>query len=681
MNELNVLHPPSLMALAQTGDFRAIAYWLNSSLVPQGILVRVGQAGPGCLHVLAEFSRPPAQDRLLRFICYRLCRLNSAVIQSVHVTARIMGQADVLWEQGARLRQPSRLQRQPQARPLRRPLRQRTRYQSRQQPRLQARTQARRQALQALRHRSQPKLQWQMPPLRRQLELIGTQMASHQVASQEWATQQWANLSQAMTDRLQNPPSPWLSGTAIAAFVIGCGVEVLSQHPLLTPEGNPQTITAAQPSVSQDEFIQTAAGRVPVTRYGAVGGDPASVTLSFSADVDLGRPATVANLEAAATDVDYAAADVALINMAQPSGPGAMANLSPSAAAAEAITSAEIVSLASNRVMADGPTGLIETLNELEQAGMRPLGAGRNRQEARRPEILEVKGQRIAYLGYSDQDTYAAGTLRPGTNPAIKEDVAEDIQAIRSQVDWVIVNYHWNQDLADYPGDRQVDLAHFAIDQGADLVVGHHPNVLQGAEIYKGRAIAYSLGNFIFAPPGDGAEQEETPVDYDTAVLHVALGDEQMRLEFLPVQVRQSQPTVAQAEKASQILNYIKQASGLFEQPLQSPTILERRAAEADPVEPSAPDLPAAAPTPTEADPAKSLDGFTSFPEAPSLGPAEDTLNESLEKAPDSLEAPKALETEPEFEPEADGAYPFNTTPLAAPSPAEVPQVGAEIEQ
>ncbi|NET39342.1 MAG: CapA family protein, partial [Cyanothece sp. SIO1E1] len=190
------------------------------------------------------------------------------------------------------------------------------------------------------------------------------------------------------------------------------------------------------------------------------------------------------------------------------------------------------------------------------------------------------------------------------SNPLREDWIAEDIEAIRNQVDWIVVNYHWGMELAAYPADWQIELAHFTIDQGADLVVGHHPHVLQGAEIYKGRPIAYSLGNFIF-----GGNSRS---DYDTATLKVALNEDQMKVEFLPVEVRAYQPKVVKGDRADQILQQIEQVSDIFEQPLQSPAILDKATIQSD-VETTSPDLAA---------PAQSVESLTpATPTTPSIPP------------------------------------------------------------
>ncbi len=139
------------------------------------------------------------------------------------------------------------------------------------------------------------------------------------------------------------------------------------------------------------------------------------------------------------------------------------------------------------------------------------------------------------------------------------------------------MNFHWGVELSNYPETWQSKLAHFAIDRGADVVVGHHPHVLQGSEIYRGRPIAYSLGNFIF---GGNARS-----DYDTAVLKVSVREKQMKVEFLPVEVRKYQPKIVQGERGDRILAELAMFSNIFEQAMSSPMILDAKSSQviADP--------------------------------------------------------------------------------------------------
>jgi Bacterial capsule synthesis protein PGA_cap len=233
----------------------------------------------------------------------------------------------------------------------------------------------------------------------------------------------------------------------------------------------------------------------------------------------------------------------------------------------------DLVNLANNNTMDYQGTGLDETIATLNQAGIASVGAGPSATAARRPVIMDVKGQRVAYLSYYDADLHAATDGTPGTNPRRNDRIAADIKAIRAQVNWVVVNFHWGEAMAKYPGDWQIDLARFTVDQGADLVVGHHAKVLQGAEIYKGRPIAYSLGNFIFS----GQTPDQSISDYDTAILKVGLKDQQMRVEFLPVEVRNFQARVVKDDRGQQILDRIKDVSDIFDEPMTGPMILDAK--------------------------------------------------------------------------------------------------------
>ncbi len=109
-----LLHRPSLLDLARAGNFQAIARWMNSLLVSQGVTVRTQVARSGTLNIWVHFHNPPqrhlciqARQRLVKFICYRLWTLNSAVIQDVRIAARIAGESTVLWKEFIRIKTPA----------------------------------------------------------------------------------------------------------------------------------------------------------------------------------------------------------------------------------------------------------------------------------------------------------------------------------------------------------------------------------------------------------------------------------------------------------------------------------------------------------------------------------------------------------------------------------------------
>ncbi len=122
---------------------------------------------------------------------------------------------------------------------------------------------------------------------------------------------------------------------------------------------------------------------------------------------------------------------------------------------------------------------------------------------AHTPAYVSANGLRVAFLAYNDIDWpgWTAGTGYPGVaNAADKAGIAADIAAARENSDLVVVSFHWGTEREYTAEGRQRELARFSIDCGADLVLGHHPHVIQGFEVYKGKLIAYSLGNFVFNP-------------------------------------------------------------------------------------------------------------------------------------------------------------------------------------
>ncbi len=148
-----------------------------------------------------------------------------------------------------------------------------------------------------------------------------------------------------------------------------------------------------------------------------------------------------------------------------------------------------------------GKEAFMETLAFLEGAGIRAFGGGRDLAAAHAPLWIEKKGLRIAVLGYNEfkPRSFEAGAATPGIAWSEDSQVIADIRAARAAgADVVIPFMHWGWEREPEPTERQRSLARLMIDAGADFVVGGHAHVTQGAEVYKGRPIVYSLGNFVF---------------------------------------------------------------------------------------------------------------------------------------------------------------------------------------
>lgn len=167
------------------------------------------------------------------------------------------------------------------------------------------------------------------------------------------------------------------------------------------------------------------------------------------------------------------------------------------------------VSLANNHSGDYGPGAFVETLDHLAAARLPFFGGGRNLAQAHAPLWVEKQGLKIAVLGYDEfkPRSFEAGAKWPGVAWSEDRQVLADIRAARAAgADLVIPFMHWGWESELRPSARQWQLAKRMIEAGADAVVGSHPHVTQGADVYRGRPIVWSLGNFVF----DGFSSPET---------------------------------------------------------------------------------------------------------------------------------------------------------------------------
>lgn len=163
----------------------------------------------------------------------------------------------------------------------------------------------------------------------------------------------------------------------------------------------------------------------------------------------------------------------------------------------------DAVSLANKHSGDFGKAAFAEQLALMETAGLPYFGGGRDATAAHAPWIVERNGVRIALLGYVEfkPRSFEADASRPGVAwSGEDDDVIEDIIAARRvhRADIVIPFMHWGWEDEPDPSPRLRAFARRMIDAGADMVVGGHPHVTQGAEYYRGKPIIYSLGNFLF---------------------------------------------------------------------------------------------------------------------------------------------------------------------------------------
>jgi poly-gamma-glutamate synthesis protein (capsule biosynthesis protein) len=161
----------------------------------------------------------------------------------------------------------------------------------------------------------------------------------------------------------------------------------------------------------------------------------------------------------------------------------------------------DLVNLANNHTYDYGEVAFLDTLGHLEEYGILYSGAGRNIEEAINVKIFEKNNLKVGFLSFAEGNAYKAGDEKPGIACFDRNDntiMLNTITKAKEKCDILIIMLHWGIEYAREPSDYQIELAHKIIEAGADGIIGHHPHVLQGIEIYKGKPILYSTGNFLF---------------------------------------------------------------------------------------------------------------------------------------------------------------------------------------
>ena len=220
-------------------------------------------------------------------------------------------------------------------------------------------------------------------------------------------------------------------------------------------------------------------------------------------------------------------------------------------------SSVEICNLANNHIYDCGDVGFNDTVNLLKANGIKFCGESYS-------GIFDVRGMKIGFLGYQAWHDDAQ----------LRERISIDIKNLRNDfaVEVVVVEFHWGTELAHFSEPYQEAIAHFTIDSGADIVVGAHPHVMQGIELYNGKIIAYSLGNFCF-----GANIN--PRNKETFILQTTLTKNADKISVTPrvIPCRISStnsyndfcPTPVTGAEAEQVLNNLKYYSKNYAQTIE----------------------------------------------------------------------------------------------------------------
>lgn len=213
-------------------------------------------------------------------------------------------------------------------------------------------------------------------------------------------------------------------------------------------------------------------------------------------------------------------------------------------------SSVEAANLANNHSSDYGSQSTTDTIKALEDAGVTTFGFDQIK-------ILDIKGVKIGLTGIYELAEHMGKA----------EQVKENITALKEAgAQLIIVNFHWGVEKEYYPNDTQKQLAHLAVDSGADLVIGHHPHVLQGVEKYKDKYIAYSLGNFCFGGNSNPSDKD-TMIVQQTFTFHKGELKDSSDLNLIPCSLSSTSshndycPTPLEGNEKQRVLDKITQYS------------------------------------------------------------------------------------------------------------------------
>lgn len=202
-----------------------------------------------------------------------------------------------------------------------------------------------------------------------------------------------------------------------------------------------------------------------------------------------------------------------------------------------------VANLANNHLANYGKEGIENTVSLLKENGIAVTGLG----EA---AIITVKGKSFGFLGYNDIGGFA------GIENADVIKIASDVAALKNKTDYVVVAFHWGTEYVSDPTGRQKELAHLAVENGADLIIGNHPHWVQGVEIYKNKFVAYAHGNFVFDQMWSRETREGVVGEY-------VFGENGLNgVSYYPVIIEDyAQPRFADESEANIILEKMKKSS------------------------------------------------------------------------------------------------------------------------
>jgi len=329
--------------------------------------------------------------------------------------------------------------------------------------------------------------------------------------------------------RVRNPARSVLTTTGAGMVVLvllaapGSATNATRAAATPSPDRTTSRPVAARvpPSPAGTSPVATTPATTPVSANGADAAPPAPITLAFGGDVhfEAHLAPLLTNGKLAALRPYLATADLAMVNLetaitsrGQEQPKEFHFRTTPQSLRALDAAGVDVVTMANNHAVDYGPVGLSDSLAARRASPIKVVGIGQDAADAYGATVVPVKGRRVAVLAASDLldwtlqhfEATAHGPGIAGTRPSA-EPLLAAVRAARQQADVVVVYLHWGTERMSCPEDAQRSLAQRLADAGADVVIGSHPHVTQGAGYLGQTYVAYSMGNFVWYAPGSQA--------------------------------------------------------------------------------------------------------------------------------------------------------------------------------
>lgn len=237
----------------------------------------------------------------------------------------------------------------------------------------------------------------------------------------------------------------------------------------------------------------------------------------------------------------------------------------------------DVLSLANNHSFDFGIEAYEDMSLNLQKVGIDTVGTGRNLEESRKMIVVSVNNFLLGFIAYSSKTNNGrnyASDVSPGVAPLEEEYIVEDIKKYKKDVDYLIVSLHWGIEHSPDPTPDQISLAHTIIDAGAKIVVGNHPQILQGIERYNGGLVMYSLGNFCHSDyywegPQRTYQFKLKAADKESIMVKVELSKSKIEcIDIIPLWINdRGQPEICEGGRSNAILQKLSERSKIITRP------------------------------------------------------------------------------------------------------------------